>query len=291
MVGIKELRKEYDQDTRDWRMYSRFSKENLALSRMKLEMDLRQALDREEFNVHYQPIVDLVDGQIEGFEALARWFADGDAIPPYEFITLAEEIGTIFDLEQQILHRVCHDIKRWRETFGDTAPYVSVNLSGKELSNPKFPAKVSQILAEHDVNPAWLRFEVTESSIVENAEVASDVLSELKALGIRVYVDDFGTGYSSLSSLHSFPIDTLKIDQSFISGDAKETGGWEIVRVIIGLARALGLEVIAEGIETSEQLDTIRDLGCNYGQGFLFSRPVPSIEAERFLTGTNFEVA
>ena len=186
---------------------------------------------------------------------------------------------------------MCHDIKRWRESFGDIAPYVSVNLSGKELSNPKFPAQVSQILTEHDVDPAWLRFEVTESSIVENAEVASDVLSELQTLGIRVYVDDFGTGYSSLSSLHSFPIDTLKIDQSFISGDAEETGGWEIVRVIIGLARALGLEVIAEGIETSEQLDTIRNLGCNYGQGYLFSRPVPSTEAERFLAGEKIEVA
>jgi diguanylate cyclase (GGDEF)-like protein/PAS domain S-box-containing protein len=264
---------------------------DLAVSRMKLEMELRQALDREEFNVHYQPIVELANGQIEGFEALARWFTDGDAVPPYEFITLAEEIGTIYDLEQQILHRVCHDIKQWRETFGDTSPYVSVNLSGKELSNPKFPQQVERILSEHDVDPAWLRFEVTESSIVENAEVASDVLADLKDLGIRVYVDDFGTGYSSLSSLHSFPIDTLKIDQSFISGDAEESGGWEIVRVIIGLARALGLEVIAEGIETSEQLDAIRNLGCNYGQGYLFSRPVPPTEAERFLGGETFEVA
>jgi len=264
---------------------------NLAVSRMKLEMELRQALEREELNVHYQPIVELANGQIEGFEALARWSTDGEPVPPFEFITLAEEIGTIFDLEEQILHQVCQDVKRWRDTFGEAAPYVSVNLSGKELSNPKFPTQVKQILEEHEVDPNWLRFEVTESSIVENAEVAADVLAELKSLGVRVYIDDFGTGYSSLSSLHSFPIDTLKIDRSFISGDAEETGGWEIVRVIIGLASALGLEVIAEGIETSEQLNTVRDLGCNYGQGFLFSRPVPSEEAERFLTGHRFEVA
>ncbi len=266
---------------------------DLALSRMKLEMDLRQALDRQEFNVHYQPIVDLVDGQIEGFEALARWSSNGNPVPPYEFIPLAEEIGTIFDLEEQILRRVCLDVKRWRAAYGDTAPYVSVNLSGKELSNAKFPEHVRRILAENEVNPQWLRFEVTESSIAENPLVAAEVLSELKNLGVRVYIDDFGTGYSSLSSLHSFPIDTLKIDQSFISGDSQKAGGWEIVRVIIGLARALGLEVIAEGIETSEQLDAIRDLGCQYGQGYLFSRPMPCTEAEQYLTQekNKFEVA
>ncbi len=264
---------------------------DLAVSRLKLEMQLRQALDHEDINVHYQPIVELANGHIEGFEALARWSTDGAAIPPYEFITLAEEIGTIFDLEQQILHRVCRDMKRWRDTFGDAAPYVSVNLSGRELSNPKFPNRVRHILAEHDVDPKWLRFEVTESSIVENADIAAEVLTELRALGVRVYIDDFGTGYSSLSSLHSFPIDTLKIDRSFISGNSARTGGWEIVRVIIGLAKALGLDVIAEGIETSEQLDTIRNLGCNLGQGFLFSQAVESSEAEAFLRTSKFEVA
>ncbi len=264
---------------------------DLAVSRLKLEMRLRQAVDCAEFNVHYQPIVELVNGHLEGFEALARWSADGNSVPPYEFITLAEEIGKIYDLEQQILHTVCIDIKRWRDQFGEAAPYVSVNLSGKELSNPKFPDQVRHILAEHEVDPQWLRFEVTESSIVENEDIAADVLSELQNLGVRVYIDDFGTGYSSLSSLNSFPIDTLKIDRSFISGDTERTGGWEIVRVIIGLAQALGLDVIAEGIETSEQLDTVRSLGCNYGQGFLFSRPVAPSEAEKFLTTSKFEVA
>ncbi len=266
---------------------------DLALSRMKLEMDLRQALDREEFNVHYQPIVALANGHVEGFEALARWSSDGSPVPPYEFIPLAEEIGTIFDLEEQILRRVCLDIKRWRAEYGEGAPYVSVNLSGKELSNPKFPDHVRRILAENEVDPVWLRFEVTESSIAENPEVAAEVLSDLKNLGVRVYIDDFGTGYSSLSTLHSFPIDTLKIDQSFISGDSQKAGGWEIVRIIIGLASALGLEVIAEGIETSEQLDAIRDLGCQYGQGYLFSRPMPCTEAEEFLIKDKdrFEVA
>jgi EAL domain-containing protein (putative c-di-GMP-specific phosphodiesterase class I) len=150
---------------------------------------------------------------------------------------------------------------------------------------------VRHILAEHEVDPKWLRFEVTESSIVENADVAADVLAELKELGVRVYIDDFGTGYSSLSSLHSFPIDTLKIDRSFISGDAVRAGGWEIVRIIIGLAQALGLDVIAEGIETSEQLQAIRELGCSHGQGFLFSPAVEPSEAERFLAEPTFEVA
>jgi len=264
---------------------------NLAVSRMRLEMELRQALDRREFNVHYQPIVALSNGHIEGFEALARWSAASGPVSPYEFITLAEEIGTIFDLEQQILHCVCRDIRRWRDQYGDNAPYVSVNLSGRELANAGFADQVRGIFAQYGVDPRWIRFEVTESSIVENAEVAAGVLAQLRALGVRVYIDDFGTGYSSLSSLHSYPIDSLKIDQSFISGDHGPSHNWEIVRVIIGLAQALGLEVIAEGIETSEQLQAIRGLGCPYGQGYLFSRPVPSDEAVRFLETSRFEVA
>ncbi len=264
---------------------------NLAVSRLRLEMELRQALDRREFNVHYQPIVALSSGHIEGFEALARWSGANGPVPPYEFIPLAEEIGTIFDLEQQILHCVCRDVRRWREQFGDAAPYVSVNLSGKELANGAFADQVRGVFAQYEVDPRWIRFEVTESSIVENAEVAAGVLAQLRALGVRVYIDDFGTGYSSLSSLHSYPIDSLKIDRSFISGDPGPTHNWEIVRVIIGLAKALGLEVIAEGIETSEQLHVIRGLGCPYGQGYLFSRPVPSDEAVRFLETSRFEVA
>jgi diguanylate cyclase (GGDEF)-like protein/PAS domain S-box-containing protein len=264
---------------------------NLAVSRMRLEMELRQALERREFKVHYQPIVALSSGQIEGFEALARWSGARGPVPPYEFIPLAEEIGTIFDLEQQILHCVCRDVRRWREQYGDSAPYVSVNLSGRELANAAFADQVRGILAQYDVDPRWIRFEVTESSIVENAEVAASVLAKLRSLGVRVYIDDFGTGSSSLSSLHSYPIDSLKIDQSFISGDHGPAHNWEIVRVIIGLAKALGLEVIAEGIETSEQLHVIRGLGCPYGQGYLFSRPVPSEEAARFLSAPKFSVA
>jgi diguanylate cyclase (GGDEF)-like protein/PAS domain S-box-containing protein len=264
---------------------------NLAVSRLRLEMELRQALERREFNVHYQPIVALSSGHIEGFEALARWSGAHGPVPPYEFIPLAEEIGTIFDLEQQILHCVCRDVRRWREQYGDAAPYVSVNLSGRELANAAFADQVREILAQYDVDPRWIRFEVTESSIIENAEVAASVLAQLRALGVRVYIDDFGTGYSSLSSLHSYPIDSLKIDQSFISGDHGPAHNWEIVRVIIGLAKALGLEVIAEGIETSEQLHVIRDLGCPYGQGYLFSRPVPIEEASRFLSAPKFSVA
>ena len=264
---------------------------DFAVSRLRLEMELRQALDRREFNVHYQPIVALASGHVEGFEALARWSATSGPVPPYEFIPLAEEIGTIFDLEQQILHYVCRDIRRWRDQFGEASPYVSVNLSGKELANAGFADQVRDILSQYGVEPSWIRFEVTESSIVENEEVAAGVLARLRALGVRVYIDDFGTGYSSLSSLHSYPIDTLKIDQSFISGDHGPAHNWEIVRVIIGLAKALGLEVIAEGIETSEQLSVIRGLGCPYGQGYLFSRPVPSEEAVRFLETPRFEVA
>jgi diguanylate cyclase (GGDEF)-like protein/PAS domain S-box-containing protein len=262
-----------------------------AVARMKLEMELRQALDQEAFEVHYQPIVELESGRVEGFEALARWkTSDGDPVPPNEFIPLAEEIGTIYDLEKQILRRVCFDILQWRNLVGNSVPYVSVNLSGKELSTPTFASDVRQTLEDFDVHPEWLRFEVTESAIAENAEVAVGILAQLRGLGVGVYIDDFGTGYSSLSSLHSYPIDTLKIDQSFVSGDGRAPDNWEIVRIIIGLANNLGLDVIAEGIETHEQLEAIRQLGCHLGQGFLFSRPVQPSEVERFLASPQIDV-
>jgi diguanylate cyclase (GGDEF)-like protein/PAS domain S-box-containing protein len=257
---------------------------NRAVARMQLEMQLRQALDQQEFHVHYQPIVDLASGSVKGFEALARWnTSEGVPIPPNEFIPLAEETGTIFDLENQILRRVCRDVAEWRQLVGDSVPYVSVNLSGKELANPAFAQQVGSVLNEFTIRPSTLRFEVTESAIIQNADVAADVLEELRELGVGVYIDDFGTGYSSLSSLHSYPIDTLKIDQSFVSGREGRPVNWEIVRVIIGLAENLGLEVIAEGIETAEQLVAIREMGCRYGQGFLFSRPVEPTEVQRFL--------
>jgi len=262
-----------------------------AVARMKLEMDLRQALERQEITVHYQPIVDLDTGRIEGLEALARWeTAEGGSVPPDEFIPLAEETGTIFDLEQQILRRVCADINTWSSAWGGDSPYVSVNLSGKELTSPTFAGKVAEIIEGFNVDPLRIRFELTESSIVQNAEIAAEVLAELKALGILVYIDDFGTGYSSLSSLHAFPIDTLKIDQSFVSGTENRPGNWEIVKVIIGLAENLGLEVIAEGIETIEQLSAIRDLGCHYGQGYYFSRPVRPSEVQGLLDSPKIEV-
>jgi len=261
-----------------------------AVARMKLEMDFRQALDRQGITVHYQPIVDLESGQTEGLEALARWQTpDNGYIPPAEFIPLAEETGTIFELEQQILRQVCVDIKLWSEAEDGKIPYVSVNLSGRELTNPTFARRVAGMLDELDVEPARLRFELTESSIVKNADVAADVLQELKALGVPVYIDDFGTGYSSLSSLHSYPIDTLKIDRSFVSGTDNRPGNWEIVKVIIGLADNLGLDVIAEGIETVDQLSIIRELGCRRGQGFYFSRPIRSSQVQGLLHGRKIE--
>jgi Amt family ammonium transporter len=261
-----------------------------AVERMRLEMELRQAVDCESFRVHYQPIVELTSGRVEGFEALARWnTSDGHPVPPNEFIPLAEETGTIFDLERQILRQVCFDIAQWRQLVGSSGPYVSVNLSGKELANSNFADIVRGTLEEFAIDPKQLRFEVTESSIAYNEEVAIEVLAQLKQLGVGVYIDDFGTGYSSLSTLHSFPIDTLKIDQSFVSGGSDRPGNWEIVRVIIGLANNMGLGVIAEGIETSEQLETIRELGCPLGQGFLFSKPVQPSEVRRFLDSGTVE--
>ncbi len=263
-----------------------------ALHRLKLEMQLRQALDNKHFTVDYQPIVVLESGRVEGFEALARWRTpSGDVVPPDQFIPLAEETGGIFELEQQILRQVCHDVSRWRRAGGDDVPYVSVNLSRKELVNKSFATHVCSTLREFDLQPGWLRFEITESSIASNIKVAAEVLEELKELGVRVYIDDFGTGYSSLSALHSYPIDTLKVDQSFVSGSAGKPGNWELIRVIVGLADTLGLDVIAEGIETAEQLGVVRDLGCRCGQGYLFSRPVRRDEIQPFLSSPRIRPA
>lgn len=252
---------------------------------LQLETDLRYAVAREEFCVYYQPIIDLQTMKIKGFEALMRWIhPERGLVAPYEFIPVCEETGMIIPMTIWILKKSCLQVKQWQQLNAENKDLIiSVNLSGKHFSHLNLVEQIWSVLTETDFNPHQLKLEITESAVMENAENAISVLKELKELGIQLSIDDFGTGYSSLSYLHRFPIDTLKIDRSFVNSmtDGAENG--EFVQTIMTLAHTLGLAVIAEGIETINQLHQLRILGCEYGQGYLFSRPVLKEEIDKLL--------
>jgi diguanylate cyclase (GGDEF)-like protein len=256
-----------------------------AVTLLQLETDLRHAVEREEMVVFYQPIIDLATMKIKGFEALMRWKHPlRGLVPPNEFIPVSEENGLIVPLTLWILRESCRQLVKWQKMSPfNKSLMMSVNLSGKHFANTNIVEQIRQIIVETDVNPLDLKLEITESAVMENAETAILMLKHLRALGVQLSIDDFGTGYSSLSYLHRFPIDTLKVDRSFVGSMEDGTENGEIVRTIIALAKTLGLNVIAEGIETIHQLHQLRILGCEYGQGFLFSRPVPAQEAELIL--------
>jgi diguanylate cyclase (GGDEF)-like protein/PAS domain S-box-containing protein len=244
-----------------------------AVALQRLETDLRRAVEREEFVIHYQPIMSLSDDSIQGFEALVRWrHPERGLVTPSEFIPVAEETGLIIPLGRWVLREACRQMRRLQASSAAPSPLsLSVNLSGKQFMQPDLVGQVKQMLCETGFDPRSLHLEITESSVIENTETVTEMLIQLRALGIRLSMDDFGTGYSSLSYLHRFPIHTLKIDRSFVSGGDGEN---EIVRTIIMLARNMGMDVVAEGIETEEQLAYLKGLKCEYGQGFLFSRPL-----------------
>ncbi|MBD2740274.1 EAL domain-containing protein [Coleofasciculus sp. FACHB-1120] len=251
-----------------------------AVALLQLVTDLRQAVNRQEFLLHYQPIVSLSTGQITGFEALVRWqHPERGLISPAEFIPVAEETGLIVPIGWWVLREACRQMRVW-QTQQLT---ISVNLSSKQFTQPHLAPAIHQILEETGLDPGCLRLEITESAVMENAESAIATLLELKKLGVQIYIDDFGTGYSSLSYLHRFPIDTLKIDRSFVGRMSSDSENWEIVRTIITLAHNLGLDVIAEGVETAEQLAQLRTLQCEYGQGYFFSRPLDVVAVETLM--------
>lgn len=259
-----------------------------AVGRLQLETDLRRAIDQREFRVYYQPIVLLTTGSVIGFEALLRWQRPDPQggcprlVPPGEFIPIAEETGLIIPIGQWVLQEACHQMHTWQALT--TLPLtISVNLSVKQCMQPQLADQVAQILAETNLEARSLSLEITESVLLENSESVAAVLLQLKALGISLSLDDFGTGYSSLSYLHRFPINTLKIDRSFINQMGCGNERWEIVRAIITLAHALGMEVISEGIETSEQLTQLSALQCKYGQGYFFSQPLDGSAAEALI--------
>jgi diguanylate cyclase (GGDEF)-like protein/PAS domain S-box-containing protein len=254
------------------------------LARLDLETDLRQALTQEQFHLCYQPIVSLATGELVGFEALLRWeHPEKGLIPPLEFIPVAEETELIFPLGEWVLWEACRQMRAWQNAHSAAFPLtISVNLSAKQFKQADLVAQIQEILTESGLAPTHLKLEITESVIMEDPETVTQILLELRDLGVRVQMDDFGTGYSSLSYLHQFPIETIKIDRSFIS--RMNGHSTEIVETIVALAYELGLEAIAEGVETASQLDQLRALRCPYGQGYHFAKPLLAADAAQYIS-------
>ncbi len=254
-----------------------------AVTRFQLETDLRRAIDRQQFQVYYQPIISLTTGRISGFEALVRWtHPTRGRVSPGEFIPLAEETGLISHIDRWVLREACIQLVTWQQTVADSLT-MSVNLSGVQLAQLGFLERLDQILQETGVEGSCVKLEITESGLLSNASSEMVLLQQLKTLGIQLSIDDFGTGYSSLERLHQLPIDTLKIDRSFVNQMDNDEESWEIVRTIVTLAHSLKMDVIAEGIETAQQLTQLRSLQCESGQGYFFSPPVNCEEATQLL--------
>lgn len=253
-----------------------------ARTRLTLESDLRSALLRQEFVLHYQPIVELATERIVGFEALVRWRrSNGDMVAPGEFIPVAEETGLIGAIGQWVMVEAFSALARWCKPSRSLT--MSVNVSPRQFHQADFVELVELAITQSGADPSCIRLEITESVTIRNAERTAQILAELRAIGVRVSIDDFGTGYSSLSYLHQLPFDTLKIDRSFVSGVHNAAQGSEMLQTIVGLARNLRMDVIAEGVETQAQAQYLRSLGCDYAQGFLFSRPVEEAVAAALL--------
>lgn len=252
--------------------------------RVGLEADLRNAVERKELVLYYQPLICLRTMTLSGFEALVRWqHPQKGLILPGQFISIAEDTGLIIPIGQWVLETACTQLQRWHGRFAQKVPFVSVNLSGRQFAQPDLVEYVAHILAETGLEHSALKLELTESVVMDKVEESIKVLLRLKALQLRLGIDDFGTGYSSLSYLHRFPIDTLKIDRSFVVAMGSSDSTDELVKTIVALGHNLGMDVVAEGIETAAQSQRLTDLRCEYGQGYFFSRPVPALAAEALL--------
>jgi diguanylate cyclase (GGDEF)-like protein/PAS domain S-box-containing protein len=261
-----------------------------AMELLQTETDLRRALTRQEFFLNYQPIVCLETGRLSSFEALVRWHhPERGVVGPGDFIPVAEETGLIVPLGLWVLREACRQMREWQRLgLADEAVTMSVNLSSRQFSQADLIDQISSALRESGLRAGNLKLEITESMVMENIDTAIDMLMQLRNLGVGISIDDFGTGYSSLSYLHRFPIDTLKIDRSFVTQMTDNSENAEIVRTIVTLARSLDMAVVAEGVETADQLRQLGELGCDYGQGYLFSRPVGAVQAAGLLTDEQF---
>jgi len=263
-----------------------------VMARLQLETDLRRALERNEFRNFYQPIVSLESGRIVGFEALMRWqHPTRGMIAPEEFIFVAEETGLIREIGWWSLREACQQMSNWRAgSKGYAGLTMSVNLSAKQLLQPHLVEDMDKLLRETALPSEALKLEITESAVMADPAAAVEMLQRIKSLGIRLAIDDFGTGYSSLSYLHRFPLDTLKIDRSFISGNGAGEGGIEIARTIMPMAKNLRLDVVAEGVETIEQVTLLKKLQCKYAQGYYFSKPLAPEEIAPLLEDPSWEM-
>ncbi len=259
-----------------------------TLKLLELENHLRQAVKRHEFVLHYQPIISLNNSKLVGFEALIRWqHPTKGCIPPVEFIPIAEDTGLILEIGEWLLKEACQQLKRWQQKFAQIPQVgslkMNVNIASQQLQQPEFIQKLDRILQETGLNGNCLRLEITESVLIDPEGGIQNTLKQIRERNIKLSIDDFGTGYSSLSYLRRFPIDNLKIDRSFIEQMNYDLENLEIVRVIITLAKTLGMDAISEGVETTQQLQQLKALGCEFGQGYLFSKPLPSIGVESML--------
>ncbi|MGA2991715.1 MAG: EAL domain-containing protein, partial [Candidatus Korobacteraceae bacterium] len=256
-----------------------------AVHRLKLETDLRRAVEREEFRVHYQPIISLQNGRIAGLEALLRWeHPELGLLSPGDFIPIAEATGLIVPISRWVMFESCRQLRLWHLLYPSDPPLsIAVNISSKELARPDLVDNVRSALQYTGIDPHCLWLEITETAAMEDADMTRSVLTQLKELDICLSIDDFGTGYSSLTRLQSFPVDTLKIDRSFINNMDKDTATREIVRVIIMLGQHLGLKLVAEGTERIGQVNDLKELGCEFAQGYFFSKPVNPGAVEKLL--------
>lgn len=260
------------------------------LARLRLETELKSALTHHELRLHYQPLVSLSSGKVTGFEALLRWqHATLGLILPEQFVPIAESSGLIVEIGAWVLYEACRQMQTWQQQFPGSFCSISVNLSSKQLACVDLVQQIEQVLQQTGLDAHHLKLEITETAVMDSAETAKGVLQQLRGLGIQLYVDDFGTGYSSLSRLYDLPLDVLKIDRSFVQQLDSKRGEY-LVRAIANLAHSLGIDVIAEGIETKEQVLKLQSLGCHRGQGCFFAEPLQS-EAIVALMGRSFHYA
>jgi diguanylate cyclase (GGDEF)-like protein/PAS domain S-box-containing protein/excisionase family DNA binding protein len=263
-----------------------------TLERLDFENDLRRAIERDELVLHYQPLVDLATDRVVGLEALARWqHPSRGLVPPLAFISLAEETGLILPIGRWVLETACRQAQAWQIAFPAIKPMMSVNLSARQFAQADLGQQISEILTATGLPPASLELEITESVVMDSSDDAIRSLRALRQLGVRLILDDFGTGYSSLSYLKHLPLDTIKIDRSFVAGLEEDGANLPIIQAVISLAHGLGIDVTAEGIETVQQCDCLRDLECDRGQGFYFAQPMAAQQLEEYLRGDGLRPA